>query len=258
MKKLQGKELIELLKEDPLLRYKELRSEDVVSLFLATRNPRKTALRRTKPNIRRYVLRFFEDGINAYQYLFDNASIYYTATAVEMGLLFKLRNKIKQAKQANPKLKNIHFHWLIENSNLDDNTKKLAHDIRIMRNCHIHYQNIIAYYAKQQDEYKDLIKQGILRPEAANLLSRDKENVPVRIEHLETKTEEMSLINKRIEEHINQVGSAISRLDKFKKRNNDTTILKLDELLLVYGVEALDALTCIRWSFKVLKALYII
>ncbi|GEM_PF-6912082 len=257
MKKLQGKELIELLKEDPLLRYKELRSEDVVSLFLATRSPRKTALRRTKPNIRRYVLSFFEDGINAYQYLFDRASIYYTATAVEMGLLFKFRNRVKQATRNNPEL-SIDFYWLINQSKLDDDTKKLAHDIRIMRNCYIHYQNIIAYRAKQQDEYKDLIKQGILRPEAANLLPRDKQDIPIHIEHLERKQEIMTFIRKRIKEHMNWVGSAISRLNTYKKRNNDTTILKLDELLLVYGVEALDALTCIRWSFKVLKALYII
>ena len=151
MGKLQGKELIELVKEDPLLQYKELRSEDVVSLFLATRSPRKTAQRRTKPNIRRYVLRFFEDGINAYQYLFDNASIYYTATSVEMGLLFKLRNQVKKERKANSRSR-ITFEWLIKNSNLDCNTKKLANDIRIMRNCYIHYQNIIAYYAKQRDE----------------------------------------------------------------------------------------------------------
>jgi len=257
MEKLQGKELIELLKEDPLLRYKELRSEDVVSLFLATRSPRKTALLRTKPNIRRYVLSFFEDGINAYQYLFDRASIYYTATAVEMGLLFKLRNRVKQEKRTNPKLR-IDFDWLINQSNLDDDTKKLAHDIRIMRNCYIHYQNIIAYYAKQLDEYKDLIEQGILRPEAANLLPRDKQDIPIRIEHLETNEEIMPFIQKRVSEHTNWVGSAISRLYAYKKGKNDTTILKLDELQLVYGAEALDALTCIKWSFKVLKALYII
>lgn len=257
MKKLQGKELIELLKEDPLLRYKELRSEDVESLFLATRSPRKTALRRTKPNIRRYALSFFEDGINAYQYFFDRASIYYTATAVEMGLLFKLRNlrnRVNQEKRENPRFK-PGFYWFIEQSNLDDDTKELAHDIRKMRNCYIHYQNIIAYRAKRQDEYKDLIKQGILRPEAANLLSEDKQDIPIHIEHLERDEEIMPFIEIRMKEYANWI---VPRLVKYNQNNNDDTILMPDGLMAVYGFEAFDALTCIRWSFKVIKALYII
>ncbi len=258
MERLQGKELIELIKEDPLLQYKELRSEDVESIFLATRSPRKTALSRTKPNIRKYVLRFFEDGINAYQYFFDNASIYYTATAVEMGLLFKLRNRVRQEKKAN-KNSRCDFKWLINKSNLDNNTKKLAHDIRIMRNCYIHYENIIAYYARKREvDIPDLIKQGKLLPEITTLLSRDKEYAPIRIEHLETNKEIMPFIEKRIREHLNWAGSAFSRIDKFKKRKSGDKILWFDEALLIYGVEALDALTCIKWSFKVLKALHII
>ncbi len=106
-----------LIKEDPLLQFKQLRSEDVENILLATRNPRKTALRRTKPNIRKYVLRFSQDGISAYQYLFDNASIYYTSTSVEMGLLFKLRNKVTKEKKTNHNL-DTNFKWLINNGSL--------------------------------------------------------------------------------------------------------------------------------------------
>lgn len=258
MERLKGKELIELVKEDPLLQYKELRSEDVEKFFIATRNPRKTALRRTKPRIRKYVLRFFEDGVNAYQYLFDNASIFYTATAVEMGLLFKFQSKVKQARKDNPKFK-PKFAWLIDNSNLDDNTKKLAHDIRIMRNCYMHYQNIIAYNARRQlVDVPELIKQGVLHPEAGEIISSDKDNTPIRIEHLETNKEIMPFIDKRVQEHINWIGSTIPRMIAFKKRNNDTKLLNLQELLTVFGIEAFDALTCIKWSFSVLKMLYII
>lgn len=258
MGRLKGKALIELIKKDPLLRYKELRSKDVEIFFVATRNPRKTALRRTKPRIRTYVLRFFEDGINAYQYLFDNASIYYTSTAVEMGLLFKLQNKIKQERKDSPKFQ-PKFTWLINNSKLGENIKKLAHDVRKMRNCYVHYQNIIAYNAKLRlVDIPNLIKEGILLPEAADILPSDKDNPPIRIEHLETNEEIMPFIDRRGQEHINWIGSAITRMIAFKKRNNDTKPLNSEELLTVFGVEAFDALTCIKWSFSVLKALYII
>jgi len=258
VERLKGKEIIELIKKDPLLQYKELRSEDVEKFFVATRNPRKTALRRTKSIIRKYVLTFFEDGINAYQYLFDHASIYYTSTSVEMGLLFKLQSKVKQVRQDNPKFK-PKFKWLIDNSNLDESIKKLADEIRIMRNCYVHYQNIIAYNAKVRlVDIPELIKQGILLPEAKNILSSDKDNIPIRIEHLETNKEVMSFINKRVNEHMNGIGSTISRMNEFKKRNNDSRLLNSNELLMVYGQQAFDALTCIKWSFSVLKALYII
>ncbi|MFC1983761.1 hypothetical protein ACFLVO_01930 [Chloroflexota bacterium] len=258
MERLQGKELIELVREDPLLEYKELRSEDVEKYFLATRNPRKTALRRTKPIIRKYVLRFFEDGVNAYQYLFDNASIFYTTTAVEMGLLFKLQRKVRQAKKAGKKTR-TDFKWLIYKSTLDGSTKKLTNDIRIMRNCYVHYQNIIAYNARRRlVDVPELIKQGVLRSEVGEIISNDKDNIPIRIEHLETNQEIMPFINKRVQEHINWIGSTIPRIIAFKKRNNDTKLLDLQELLTVFGIEAFDALTCIKWSFSVLKKLYII
>jgi len=239
-------------------KYKELRSEDVKEYFVAIQSPRKVALSRTKPLIRAYVLNFFGDGIKAYQSFFDHASIYYTSLAVELALLYKLRNRVKRDKEENPDL-NITFNWLIDNSNLDDDTKKLAHDVRIMRNCYVHYQNIIAYKAKLRlVDVPELIKQGILRPEVTDILSTDKEVIPIRIEHLETNEEIIPFINKREHKHTEWIGSAIARIYAFKERNNDISLLNMHEVLAVFGTEAFDALTCIKWSLNVLKALYII
>ena len=244
--------------ENLLQQYKELRSEDIEKYTIAIRNPRKTALHRTRLIIREYVLKFFKDGINAYQHFFDHASIYYTSLAVELALLFKLRNIVKRKKEENPDL-NITFNWLIDNSNLNDDTKRLANDVRIMRNCYVHYQNIIAYNAKLRlVDIPELIKQGILRPETADILSTDKDIIPIRIEHLETNEEIMPFINKRGHEHTEWIGSAITRMYALKKRNNDNSLLNMHEVLAVFGTEAFDALTCIKWSLNVLKALYII
>ena len=258
MERLQGKEIIDLTKEHPLLQYKELREEDVENIIVAFRKPRKAALRRTKTRIRVYVLDFFEYGVDAYRYLFDNASIYYTSTGVEIGLLFKLQNKVKQVRKVNLKFK-PDFKWLIDNSFLDISHKKLAHDIRIMRNCYIHYQNILAYYAKiQLKDIPELIEQGVMSPEVYNLIRSDQDNTPIRIEHLETNEEIMPFINKRVKEHTNCMGSPISRMIAFKKRNNNTEQLNIQELLTVFGQQAFDSLTCIKWSLEVLKELYII
>lgn len=240
------------------LHYQPLRSEDVESIFLAIMNPRKTALRRTKQIIRLHVLRFFQDGINTYQDFYDNASIYYTSTAVEMGLLFKLRNEVKKQKEGNQRLR-IDFNWLIENSNLDPNIEQLTHNVRLMRNSHVHYQNIIAYNAWQTNVHiPELLRRGVLRPEAASLLKRDKEDIPVRIQHLEENKEIKAFIQKRMEEHSNWLGSAVSRMYAFKNDSGNKDLLNTDELLSIYGYEAFNALTCIKWCFSILKALYIV
>ncbi|MFC1897812.1 hypothetical protein ACFLX8_04540 [Chloroflexota bacterium] len=257
MRKASSEEIIELMRIDPLLKYKELRSEDVNGYYVVTRNPSKTALSRTKQLIRSNVLSFYEDGLGAYQYLFDRASIYYTATAVEIGLAYKLRLKIKQEKERNSHL-NFDFKWLIKNSNLDEKTRDLADDIRIMRNCYIHYQNFLAYYAKTRlVDVPELIKAGVLRPEVNEVIIGDKDNTPIRLEHLESQKEVMPFINRRITEHINWIGSVIPRMIEYKRNLGETNGLNLQELLSVFGQQAFDALDCIKWSLTLLKALYI-
>ena len=260
----------DLLKEHPLLQSEGLRARHVEHITTAINNPRKTAIRRTKPNIRRYPLRFFKDGVWAYQYLFDNASIYYSSLAVEVGLLLKLRNLVKRKRQATPKLR-ITFKWLIDNSKLDEATKELAHKIRIMRNCYVHYQNLIVYIGWQHEvrwpkfvqQQKSLAYNDPMQLNAISTLEglfetwHGEDSIPIRLEHLETTQENMDFIAARRKEYPAWMGHALSEYVTYKGSNKGGSgaILTLEEVQPICGYEAFDAHTCIDWSFKVLKAL---
>ena len=56
----------DLLNDDPLLKFKKLRFEDVKDIIFSVDNPSKMVLKRTPQIIRRFPLRFFEDGIGSY------------------------------------------------------------------------------------------------------------------------------------------------------------------------------------------------
>ena len=87
------------------------------------------------------------NSIDAYRYGFDNASIYYAGTAIELTLMVFLREIINQERQINPNLR-IDLMWLINHSGnfLDNDGRMLCHQIRIMRNCYIHYQKYNSSY----------------------------------------------------------------------------------------------------------------
>lgn len=149
---------------------------------------------------RYYPLRFLANSIDAYRYGFDNASIYYAGTAIELTLMVFLREIINQERQINPNLR-IDLMWLINHSGnfLDNDGRMLCHQIRIMRNCYIHYQNIIAHIARMEvDSHKKMELEKMKAgndPEAVkfiDLLTEWVDNdyakegmLPFRFEHLE-------------------------------------------------------------------------
>ncbi len=219
-------------------------------------------LRRTD---RYYPLRFLADGIDAYRYGFDNAVVFYAGTALELALLALLRDIIKQERQRNPKL-HVDFKWLIDHSGnlLDEAGTNLCHKVRIMRNCYIHYENIVAHIAWMQEvdwpEKREEEKAKLGNdPEAVkfidsltqlmdDLYSREG-MLPIRFEHLETNREVMSFIENRYKQYMNWLPQAWSS----KKRE-----LTREEFDNIYSIEAFDALHCITWVSEVIRKLNLI
>ena len=122
-----------------ILWMKGVRSEDIQEILERVGRVALGELR-LAGNPEYYPVRFFVDGVEAYQYMFDNASIYYSAAAVELALILKLRDKIDQMSSK----KIPTFKWLIDHCDeLDQQMRQQAQRVRKTRNSYVHYQNMI-------------------------------------------------------------------------------------------------------------------
>lgn len=218
-------------------------------------------LRRT---INYYPLRFLADGVAAYRYGFNEASIFHAGASVELGLVGMMQEKVNRLIQSNPKLR-IDFKWLIQNSGdlLDTNGRTMCNDIRLMRNCYIHYENVIAHLGFMEQvehpmlmeiirqEYGDNPETMAQISELEKSLNAKRDNggmLGIRFEHLE-KQEIFSFISRRYGEYINWFSS----LESVRSR---TVTEKEREVIYIH--EAFDARECLTWAFEVLKKLGII
>jgi len=88
---------------------------------------------------------------------FDVASIFHSSSALALGLLIKLDAKLsdKEKKEAH----RLNFKRLIEKSKdnglLDKKHFELADDIRHIRNCYVHFENMMAYIKRTYDYYQN-------------------------------------------------------------------------------------------------------
>lgn len=243
-------------------RVMSIRWSDVLEIANIIKQADIPSLRQT---IRYYPLTFLGDGIDAYRYAFDNASILYAGTAVELALLALLKDDINLKRSKNPKLR-IDLNWLIENAGilLDDEHKKLSHCIRKVRNCYIHYENIIAHLGWMQDvTMPDIIERMEKDPfndaDAGKLISflwRMMEEypksigmLPIRFEHLERNPEIIPFIENQTEQYIKWLPSA------WQSKQGKITE---EEFMHLYGIETYDALQCLNWTFKVVRKLGLI
>jgi len=243
-------------------RLRVLRSEDLIHITTVISRAEIGKLRGT---IRYYPLRFLGDGIDAYRYGFDNAAIFYAGIAVELALLALMQGEIKQERQLNPRLR-VDFNWLIDNADnlLDREATELCHNIRIMRNCYIHYENIVAHLAWMLDVVKVKIPKELQaelgdNPEALKFIDslsqlmddlyKQEGMLPIRLEHLERNKEIMTFLEHRYEKYKDWIFPAWSS----KKQQ-----LTQEEFKNVYNIEAFDALECIKWAFDALKKLNLI
>lgn len=245
--------------DDPLLRFKDIRSADIKNISDLIK---KIRVSRIRHSINYYPFRFFAEGVQAYEYFFNNAVIYYAGTAVEIGLLIKLKPLIEQERQSNSTFR-PDFKWLIDHSEslLGKGLKAVADQVRIMRNCYVHYQNIIAHTAwmdqvnwpetveQVKSEYKDdpeIIREIELLSESAKESSEKEGMFTIRFDFLEPNQEIMSFIKSRYDEYLKWLPEVWST----KKH-----VTNIEDFHWIYGIETFDALSCIKWSFEILNEL---
>jgi len=94
---------------------------------------------------------------------FDYASIFHSSSALALGLVIKLNTNLTDEEKR--KIKRLDLKTLIEKCRdkglLDKQHYELAEDIRNIRNCYVHFENMMAYFNKLQRYLRD--KEGILR-----------------------------------------------------------------------------------------------
>jgi hypothetical protein len=245
--------------DDVVLKIKALKEADTKDISELIN---KIGINRVRRSISYYPFRFFADGVDAYRYSFNNAVIYYVGTAVEIGLLIKLKPIVEQEKQTNPRF-SPKFSWLINNSEplLGEVLKSIADQVRIMRNCYVHYENIVAHTAwLNQVAWPEIVKYTKSKykdhPEIIKVIealaesekeTREKEGMlTIRFDFLETNQEIMTSMESRYDEYLKW-------LPKFWPTKKH--IMNFDLFRLTYDIECFDALSCIKWGFDILRKL---
>jgi len=245
---------------DPLLKFADIKTDDVKAMHDLVN---KTGVLSLRKSIRYYPFRFFAEGVQAYIYSFHNAVIYYTGTAVEIGLLIRLKPLIEQARQARPSF-TPNFKWLVGHSEslLGHELKVLADKLRIMRNCYAHYEIIVAHTAwmdqvgfpqtveRVKAEFRDnrkVIKAVELLKKLADKQSQQTGMLTIRFDFLESNREMMPFIQSRYDDYL----AWLPKVWPVKKH-----CMQLKEFRALYGIETFDSLSSIEWSFEILKALH--
>lgn len=171
-----------------------------------------------------------------------------------------LQDKANQARDIEPNL-NINLFWLIEHADnlLDDDSRMKCHEIRLLRNNYIHYENIIAHLGYMEHVEHPMIMK-LIREKYGNDIEimkqisimenalEEKKNdgmLGIRFKHLEKK-DNLLFINKRYYEYIKWFSSVVSlKTDGITERERET----------IYTHEAFDARECLSWAFEVNKKL---
>jgi hypothetical protein len=176
-------------------------------------------------------------------------------------LLALNQDKIKHERQLHPKLR-VEFKWLINHSDnvLGRAETDLCHNIRMMRNCYIHYENTVAHLAWMQEvgmvkKRNELQAQFGNDPKALKFIDsfsklmddlyKQEGMLPIRFEHLENE-EVMPFIENRYKQYMNWI---IHTWSSRKQRPNKK------EFVNIYDIEAFDDLACINCIFAVVKKL---
>jgi hypothetical protein len=241
--------------EDEFVKYIKPYKSEAIGNITSVLN--KYNIRSLRRSISYYPIRFLIDGVAAYRYGFNEASIFHAGASIELGLLGLMQDKVNQTIHDNPKSR-IDLYWLIENAGnlLDDNSRKICHDIRLLRNCYVHYENIVAHLEYLEQVEGPEIKKQVREKygcdpkimEQINELERALEKkrlnggmLGIRLEYLE-KEPILSFISWRYMEYIKWLSSVVSLKGQ--------TITK-KELEVIYIHEAFDAQECLTWAFNV-------
>jgi hypothetical protein len=250
-----------ILEDAQNVRYKRERIEEVKYI---SRVLQRLTAKEVRESEKYFPLRFLGDGFLAYIEFFDNASIWYSSLAVEVALTVRLGPAIDTWGKPD---RRPSFKQMIDCSPddmLSSRMKATAHKIRKLRNCYIHYYNIMydqqiiklrfmkalrkaqatVSAAELQEMLKTIEALG-LKPVEENLKLAQGRDIPL-IERL-VDPETKRFTKARYTSYLRWLKSA--KTPEYLKG------MRLDKVFAYYGIERFDALSCLKDSFKVLRHL---
>jgi uncharacterized protein YkuJ len=218
-----------------------------------------------------FPIMFLMEAITAYEFGFDLAAIFYAALSFEMALLIKVDEKIgdikDEEKRKLKKLKNL-IEKAYELQIIDEKHKAIAHTMRKLRNCYIHYYNAIhclpvsSIPPKVIEKLKALIEknQKLMRAfesidqKAIEITEVLKKGKPVCSWSISP--EAIEFMKERREEYFNWY---VDELEKNPKQViNEIKHIGQINYPRRYDQKKFDALDMIKWDFEMLKHLKIL
>lgn len=214
-----------------------------------------------------YPIRFFGDGLSAYVYAFDNASVYYAWAAVEHALLVRLgATTLKSAVTK----KNGRYYpgekrlvlLARQNGVLSRDKERVAHRLRKLRNDYIHYINIMCDQHNRDIGFRKFVNShwpGVIN-EIHAVVPKDEQAIVLELlDYVRNETREDKTIQKRQipfipdDPLISEVMAfRTRRLNQFAKWIRETDDIREQTKRFQYGIERRDALDCLKWSGELL------
>lgn len=132
---------------------RKVRAKELDKTLSALRQLDKTDVVHT---FRYFPVRFLTEAAQAYLYVFNNASVFYASLSVEVAILIKLQraNRLPQNRKGLELAPLITLASRTPNPILDEPLVATATNIRKLRNCYVHYYNIMASQVIIQQEYR--------------------------------------------------------------------------------------------------------
>jgi translation initiation factor 2B subunit (eIF-2B alpha/beta/delta family) len=218
-----------------------------------------------------FPIMFLMEAITAYEFGFDLTAIFYAALSFEMALLIKVDEKIgdikDEEKRKLKKLKNL-IEKAYELQIIDEKHKAIAHTMRKLRNCYIHYYNAIHYLPvssippKVIEKLKTLIEKNqklmkafeSIDQKAIEITEVLKKGKPVCSWSISP--EAIEFMKERYEEYFNWY---VDELEKNPKQViNEIKHIGQINYPRRYDQKKFDALDMIKWDFEMLKHLKIL
>ena len=206
-----------------------------------------------------YSIRFLSEGVGAYLLGLDEAAIYYSGLSVELILLSRLTEKYGQFLPD----KMEKFASLIKNCKgiLDEKQRQVADDLRVLRDCYVHYDNWLSYVS---DMNRKLMES--FNSKDNELTEEDRKSACATLENLFSimeaaypfskarilRPERTSFLSKRAEEYNKWLQSqGLTLIDVSKIGITEEENIKYRRVRL----QKFDALTALQWTFQLLQFL---
>jgi len=199
-------------------------------------------------------MKFYRYAITQYVLDFPESAVHYSSLSVELMLFRSAIKKLGKDKLVEliKQNRSLSFKWLIEKSSLlakDD--QRIAHNIRKMRNCYVHFQNVLLFNEVGRTPDAQWLP-GIPQEEVKKILAFDMqqrrsfEQIFPSVEELANK-EAIDFIKSR-RKIMNEKAFRLMR-DAMKADN----LQSYDPMETARRLQEEDILDCLKWSKQLLE-----